>query len=462
MSQWFVLEDDSAGADTITPLLAALHTATSAKYSGTVVQSTRVSAHSANRILVKANITDAERTGALAALARDQLGVGIFKDEFVGHPDKELRVFGLLGEGEYAGQVWYIRPRITYSTVDQTPTRITLYGDGSGKTYGDAIAGPKGWQDNLVNVTTMFRAYLVGEHIMGEADTPADGTLESAGVIDVTRSGTSADVRTELRFDYPEITHNGAAFDRGVYYGGLMLNGAGKSWTEGVIKLPYAPGTALVAGDNGLTITMDTDGDTGRIIDFDGSHIWVATDGAVANSFDNLPTSNDTFTITTGTGTGSQNGAGTLESGVYWYTIPSSMASGTWLYDPGSAFGNSVNKNTHTTRSPHWGGTMTVQDANGGNELIKQDSVADVASTESSYRRAVAATNGVAVVHLAGGTDPTNRVMAQGFGIRLDLSAAIDNVLLLGERARVVHNQQGGANTRLWPINNFRVEDFSR
>jgi hypothetical protein len=36
MAQWFILKDDSAGADTITPQLAALHTATSSKYSGIV------------------------------------------------------------------------------------------------------------------------------------------------------------------------------------------------------------------------------------------------------------------------------------------------------------------------------------------------------------------------------------------------------------------------------------------
>lgn len=138
MSQWFVLKDDSAGADTITPLLVALHTATAAKYSGTVAQSIRIASYDATILLVKANITDAERTGALAALARPNYGVGIFKDEYPTHAVKDLEAFSIVGEAP--ANIHYESPDEPDGSWNWT-ARVLPDSSGDGRTYGDRIVG---------------------------------------------------------------------------------------------------------------------------------------------------------------------------------------------------------------------------------------------------------------------------------------------------------------------------------
>ncbi len=137
---YFVLEDDSAGADTITLLLSALHAATAAKYTGDVIQDVRVCNEDSDYRLVAANITDAERVGALAALHRDNYGTGIFKDEYPSleaHAREAFRAVGedtrevLHSEAPYApdgSNVWSLK---------------TTFGKGTGRYYGDRVIGAK-------------------------------------------------------------------------------------------------------------------------------------------------------------------------------------------------------------------------------------------------------------------------------------------------------------------------------
>ncbi len=138
----FILQDDSAGADTITPLLAALHTATAAKYTGDVVQSVRPAAHDATQLLVKANITDAERVGDLAALHRDNYGVGIYLDEYVDLDGHAREAFSILGESGRVNKHYEMPDEYTVQ-----PDGSWLWaqkadpGNNDGRTYGNRILG---------------------------------------------------------------------------------------------------------------------------------------------------------------------------------------------------------------------------------------------------------------------------------------------------------------------------------
>ena len=93
------------------------------------------------------------------------------------------------------------------------------------------------------------------------------------------------------------------------------------SWTRtvgsatGIVKMGYtAGGTPPSASDVGLTITTDTDNDSGKILYVDTTNleIWIRPDSsAAANSFDNSPNAGDTFSIATSSATGTQTGAAT-------------------------------------------------------------------------------------------------------------------------------------------------------
>lgn len=94
----------------------------------------------------------------------------------------------------------------------------------------------------------------------------------------------------------------------------------------GIIRMKYTESTPLVESDIGKIIVMTTDGDNGIILDYNSDKLEMfirPADSSIGNSFDNSPTSNGAFTITSGTGTGNQNGLPT--TGEYLYTNISSV-----------------------------------------------------------------------------------------------------------------------------------------
>lgn len=96
------------------------------------------------------------------------------------------------------------------------------------------------------------------------------------------------------------------------------------STDTGIVKMGYAETVALVAGDIGKTIVMTTDGDTGTLLDFNAStlELWIRpATSAAGNSFDNSPTANGAWTITSGTGTGTQAGGAAVTGESLWAGI---------------------------------------------------------------------------------------------------------------------------------------------
>jgi len=107
----------------------------------------------------------------------------------------------------------------------------------------------------------------------------------------------------------------------------------------GIIRMDYTETTPLIASDIGKTIVMTTDGDTGTILDYNDQttpkQLWIRpADNTLANDFNDAPTANGAFTITGGTGAGTQlNGAaGSGES--LWANVYSigTIAANTHLY----------------------------------------------------------------------------------------------------------------------------------
>ena len=93
----------------------------------------------------------------------------------------------------------------------------------------------------------------------------------------------------------------------------------------GIVRINYTETTPLISTDIGKTIVMTTDGDSGTILDFNSTALEIfirPADESAGNSFDNTPTSNGAFTITSGTGVGNQSGAAT--TGEYLFTNLSS------------------------------------------------------------------------------------------------------------------------------------------
>lgn len=85
--------------------------------------------------------------------------------------------------------------------------------------------------------------------------------------------------------------------------------------------------TAPVQGDIGKTITMDTDGDTGTILDFVDlggtlGYFWIRpADDTAGNSFNDAPTSGGAMTITGGTATDALQTAAALTGEMLWANI---------------------------------------------------------------------------------------------------------------------------------------------
>lgn len=450
----------SSSGGVIRLALDSLHADYAGVTGALTVRETLAASHDAN---IKVVIADdpVERTGSLAPINRDtELGVGVFKDEYVSAEDYDLRAKPLLGEGPFADQVWYVRPRVTYAVGTGTATRVTTYGDGSGRTYGDAFAGPKGYADNKVSVTGTIRLYIVGEHILRLED----AQLDSETLFAITQGGTAAKP-SEVRFDYPPFLVNGSLIDGGVLYGGQVVEDAGVSWNSNIVAMPYTETVALVAGDKGLPIVMTVDGDTGTILDFDASTIWIGTDGTADNSFNNDPTSGGAFTITGGTGTGTQDSAATSVSNLYW--MPNRPSSNSprlpWVRDFGSAFGNAVAVNGRKNFTGLQGKATQftvpdVQTSPGIGAIVTEESTISGAISNEDTFYVVGGTTDPIVVHIINGEDPTSRVMTSSFGPRVDYQGNPSNIHTIGEDVRAFDN----TNDVTWPVDNFTYEKFSR
>lgn len=92
----------------------------------------------------------------------------------------------------------------------------------------------------------------------------------------------------------------------------------------GIVKMGYAETVALIASDIGKTIVMTTDGDSGTLLDYNDTtnELWIRPDtNAAANSFNNAPTANGAWTITGGTGTGTQSGGAATTGENLWANI---------------------------------------------------------------------------------------------------------------------------------------------
>jgi len=90
----------------------------------------------------------------------------------------------------------------------------------------------------------------------------------------------------------------------------------------GIVRMGYTQTVALVAADIGRTIVMTTDGDSGTILDFNATtlELIIRPDtNVIGNSFNDAPTANGAWTITAGTGTGSQAG-GAATTGEWTYS----------------------------------------------------------------------------------------------------------------------------------------------
>lgn len=407
-------------------------------------------------------VADKNRTGNLAPIQRSNLGEGIFKDEYVNSKDYAKRGMPLIGQGSYANNFWHIRPRVTYAKNTGVATRVTTYGAGNGKTYGDAFAGPEDFNNNKASVTGTPAVQWYEEHILRWEDQQLDGTVTTHGTVDFDYSG-SAGTPAVLHYDHPKIRVHDTVIDHAVTYGGLVLEDAEQSWAQGIVAMAYTASVALVSGDKGLPIVMTTDGDTGTILDFTASTIWIGTDGTAGNSFDNSPTSGGAFTITGGTGAGTQDSAATSVSNLWWLpTRPNDENSGggTWVRDFGSHFGNPVDIGSYENFKKLDGDSITINltacTAQGGVQVPNVSTISDCISTEDSHY-SVGGTGDPIVVHIVNGEDPTHRVMNSKFGARYGLDGSAQHVSIIGERSRV-----GGHNEGNHPLSNYTLTDFSR
>ena len=426
--------------------------------------STADATHDATIKVVTADwVHDKNRTGNLAPIARSNLGDGIFKDEYVNPADYAKRGMPLIGQGSYANNFWHIRPRVTYAKDTGVATRVTTYGAGNGKTYGDAFAGPEDFNNNKASVTGTPAVQWYEEHILRWEDQQLDGTVTTHGTVDFDYSG-SAGTPAVLHYEHPKIRAHDTVMDHAVTYGGLVLEDAEQSWAQGIVAVPYAQTVAIPAEDKGKPVVMTVDGDTGTLLDFTASPgtLYIGTDGTAGNSFDNDPTSGGAFTITGGTGTGTQTGAATSVANLWWLPTRPNEESGTRVYlrDFGSHFGNPVDIGAYENFKKLDGESITINltvcTAQGGVQVPSVSTISDCISTEDTVYL-VGSTSDPVVAHIINGEDPSSRLMNSKFGARYGLDAAAEYVTVTGERSRLGGHNEGGH-----PLSNYTLTDFSR
>jgi len=221
-AKWFLLKDDSGGADLITPLLAALHTETAAKITGDVIQSVRTCHYDATLKLVKANVTDAERVGSLATLAHDQEGVGIFVMEFDNIVEHQRWAFNQLGEVHpemgIVRQDFYIQSTHRQDTPGGEITAVAA--GAGGRNVQDAVSFEDfneipGLPTQNIDVIVLGDCFMAAES--GYSDIGHDQLLDI-------REGASA--TSPNRYFFDKVGH------RGSYFSTVLLADSFGTWTN--------------------------------------------------------------------------------------------------------------------------------------------------------------------------------------------------------------------------------------
>ena len=211
-ARWFVL--DSLHAD-YASVLSALDTATAAKYTGTPVQSIRDAEYDSNIKLVKANITDAERTGSLAPLARDQEGTGVFLEEMRNLTEHQRWGFNHVGDPNPATgavrKTYYLRSNHTQATVGGA---ITTRTDGTaGRHFADGVFSQT--LDGLVGLPASDYDIVV-----------CGDLIYAAGASHSSSPGKAFDVKQGCRVFFDKDGH------RGCLFGAMLLSDAYGTWTD--------------------------------------------------------------------------------------------------------------------------------------------------------------------------------------------------------------------------------------
>lgn len=123
------------------------------------------------------------------------------------------------------------------------------------------------------------------------------------------------------------IDHTSVEFLKG---GAIQTNGWNRVETTntGIVRMEISwTATAPAQSDIGKTLTMDTDGDTGTIVDFvdlggNTGYFWIRpADDTAANSFDNTPTAGGAMTITGGTAEDATQTSAAVTGEMLWANI---------------------------------------------------------------------------------------------------------------------------------------------
>lgn len=217
MSQSFILDSLHASYAAV---LAALDTATAAKSLGTTVQSIRDCGYDANLKLVKARITDAERVGALAELAHDQEGIGVFVQQMRDIDIHQEVAFSQLGEPHpILGVVrtdYYIRPSYMVASDGAVPVARTT-GTG-GRNFQDAVNW-EAYESIASRATTSHDTWILDDCF----DAANSGYVAPTNARINYFSGVSAANPNRWRYDYPG--------HRGTHWGATLL-GSAVTWTD--------------------------------------------------------------------------------------------------------------------------------------------------------------------------------------------------------------------------------------
>lgn len=190
--QWFVL--DSAHGD-YAGVLSALSTTTAAKYTGTYTQVVRDVEFDTTLKIVKSNITDAERTGTLAALARASEGEGVFVQEWRDHAHADTSIFDFLGESGRTS--YYVENNWAQASVGALPTAVST--GSTGRTVQDAVAMED--FDAIPGLVEGARTIWVMDDQLTIAN--VGWVVSNSASVDQ-KSGINAKKKTHVRLDYPD------------------------------------------------------------------------------------------------------------------------------------------------------------------------------------------------------------------------------------------------------------------
>ena len=392
---------DSTHRDYGPTLLTAMETTTAAKYSYTPVQTIVDAAHDANFKVIPIDVTDGERTGTLAPIARANLGDGVYVDECRNVEDFRRRGLPYVGKtGRYVS-----RTEAVYS-ADGTQNRFRIPRDFNPFVASSSV---QVFVDRIPQ-TTGFSVSTAG----GAAATNVmmDVKFDTAPVLNAEIKIVS-EIRepiTDVRYARPEKTQasEGAPFITQTYgsANGRDFQNA-VAGADNIAGLAGLPTTGLAVFIIGPQIQVGGNINTLNIALRDG------TEAAPNYWFSDYPDHPGThYNGIVMTPVATNNGDGT-------WKIPGGLTQDTqvvWLKDPGQA---------------------------GEAELVQVGSQAECASTPNSYFCAnYTIAQDLTAVNI--GADPTNRIMQGGGGYRYNTGNATRRWMrFVNEKITLVQNQEG-------------------